>query len=340
MEGGRQRCESAHTSNRRKAQRLLALREGQVLEGRFFLPKSHPPRFEEFAEDFLTSVKHPNTHKRYGSSIGNLNEEFSDKRLPEITPETIEDFKLQRLEDGARAATVNRDLAVLRRILRLAERKRLIGRTPFREIDFLEERKQRRCPHIVPFEEEQKILTSSPERHIRTLMIVVLETGLRTNSEALLLRWQDVDLVNDVIHVRQSKTPTGVRNVPISSRCKLELLAWRELFGPGFSPWIFPNLRRPTQPLKDVRKSWAKALKDAGIPYFWIYDLRHTFASRLTQAGVSPLFVAQILGHSSTSILSTYAKAVDEYRRDAISKLEALRSAHELKQEPVSTAVN
>jgi len=58
------------------------------------------------------------------------------------------------------------------------------------------------------------------------------------------------------------------------------------------------------------------------MPYFWLYDLRHTFASRLTEAGVSPIFVAQIMGHSSPSILQTYAKAIDEFRRDAIKKLE------------------
>jgi len=87
-------------------------------------------------------------------------------------------------------------------------------------------------------------------------------------------------------------------------------------------------MRTPWKPLKDPRRSWAKALKDAGLQYFWIYDLRHTLASRLTQAGVSPIFVAQIIGHSSTSILSTYARAIDEYRRDAIHKLENLRASN------------
>ncbi len=69
------------------------------------------------------------------------------------------------------------------------------------------------------------------------------------------------------------------------------------------------------------------------MPYFWLYDLRHTFASRLTEAGVSPIFVAQIMGHSSPSILQTYAKAIDEYRRSAISKLEALREMHAVRSE-------
>jgi integrase len=64
-----------------------------------------------------------------------------------------------------------------------------------------------------------------------------------------------------------------------------------------------------------------------GTQYFWLYDLRHTCASRLTAAGVSPLFVAQIIGHSNPSILQTYAKAIDEFRRSAIAKLESFCEA-------------
>jgi len=55
------------------------------------------------------------------------------------------------------------------------------------------------------------------------------------------------------------------------------------------------------------------AREDGGLQYFWIYELRHTLASRLTQAGVSPLFVAQIIGDSGTRILNTYVSAIDEY---------------------------
>jgi integrase len=76
----------------------------------------------------------------------------------------------------------------------------------------------------------------------------------------------------------------------------------------------------------DVRVAWSKAVKAAGLDYFWIYDLRHTFASRITEAGASPIFVAQIMGHSSPNILQTYVKAIDEFRRSAILKLETLRS--------------
>jgi len=91
---------------------------------------------------------------------------------------------------------------------------------------------------------------------------------------------------------------------------------------------VFPNFRNPSQPAKDIRKTWAKALKDAGIKYFWLYNLRHTYTSRLSAAGVPELFVAQMIGHASPSILQRYSKAIDEYRRDAIRKLEKMRETY------------
>jgi len=51
------------------------------------------------------------------------------------------------------------------------------------------------------------------------------------------------DLANDSIRIRESKTLTGVRNLPISARCKVELLRWRERLGPNVSPFVFPNMR-------------------------------------------------------------------------------------------------
>jgi len=77
-----------------------------------------------------------------------------------------------------------------------------------------------------------------------------------------------------------------------------------------------------------VKKAWRTSLTAAGIPYFPIYNLRATFASRLSASGTPDLFVAQMMGHSGTSILHVYAKAIDESRRDAIKKFEAYRQSH------------
>ena len=300
------------------------MRLAEIIEGRFRLPKSNPPRLEQYSKEFLDSIRQQNTRKRYASSIANLQTHFGDAKLTEISAERIDEFKESRLTSKVRAATVNRDLAVLRRMLNIAERRRLINATPFREVEMLEERKERRQPHILTFEEEKRLLAAAPD-HVRILAILILDSGLRSGREALALKWKDVDFADEAILIRQSKTLAGIRSVPMSSRCKAELLKWRTQLGPEFSEYVFANPLQPKTHLRDVRRAWPKALGAAGLEYFWVYDLRHTFASRFTQAGVSPLFVTQIMGHSSPNILQTYAKAIDEYRRSAILKLESLR---------------
>ena len=327
MLDGKQRCESTKATNKRVAQRILDLRIAEIIEGRFRLPKTNAPRFEEFSREFLNSVRNQNTKKRYTSSVANLRSHFGDVRLSDISSQRIDEFKDARLAAKVRAATVNRDCAVLRCILKIAARKRLITSTPFCDVEMLEERKDRRQPHILTFDEEKRLLATAAE-HVRVLAILILETGLRSGKEALALKWADIDFLNESIRVRQSKTMAGQRIVPMSSRCNAELLRWQGLFGPSFSEYVFPKPGHPETHLRDVRVAWANALSAAGLEHFWIYDLRHTFASRVTQAGVSHIFVAQIMGHSSPGILQTYAKAIDEYKRSASSKLEALREAH------------
>ena len=169
---GRQRCESSGTTNKRVAQKILNMRLAEIIEGRFRLPKTNPPRLEQFSEEFLDSIRHQNTRKRYASSVANLRAHFGDTRLSDISPERIDEFKEARLADKVRAATVNRDLAVLRRMLRIAERKRLINATPFREVEMLEERKERRQPHILTYAEEETLLSVAADL-IRVLAILI-----------------------------------------------------------------------------------------------------------------------------------------------------------------------
>jgi integrase len=76
------------------------------------------------------------------------------------------------------------------------------------------------------------------------------------------------------------------------------LADWRRLTGPELSPYVFANPSNLQTHLKGVRKTWARALKDAQIGFFPIYNLRATFASRLSAAGVPDVFVSQMMGHA------------------------------------------
>lgn len=286
----------------------------------------------EWAEQFLESIQHQNTRRVYRSCIKSLNDFFGPVRLSEITPESIEQFKLVRTKNGAGPAIINRNLAVLRRMLKLAMRQRFIARTPFDEMEFLEERSHRRQPRILSFEEQAKLEAVAPPL-LRTLIVLLTETGLRVRKEALRLNWDDVDLAEGIIHIRDSKTIAGRRIAPMSEHCKTALQEWKRITGPAFSPFVFGNPNNPTVYLKSVRKTWIRALKLAGLPYFPIYNLRATFASRLSAVGAPDNMVAAMLGHSSPSIVSTYAKVVDEFRRRAIREMEKLRKNSQLSRQ-------
>jgi integrase len=321
---GKQSCKSTGTKKKLEAKEKLKEWEEDV--ERSHHPKSTPPYFENWAAEFQTRIPHESTRKRYESSIKKLKEKFTGIMLSDISAEQIDDYIFDRLADNVQPSTINHDLRVLRRMLRVAERRKLIPRNSSVEFEFLKQQAPR-LPHIVTFEEEEKLLAAAAP-YLRVLIVLILETGMRSHKEALSLRWDAIDFVNNLIRVRESKTRAGIRNIPLSARCKTELLRWHELLGKEFSPFVFPNFRDPSQPAKDIRKTWTKALKDAEIEYFWLYNLRHSYASRLSAAGVSDLFVAQMIGHSSPGILQRYSKAIDEYRRDAIRKLEQLREAY------------
>jgi integrase len=247
-------------------------------------------------------------------------------QLIHISAARIEEFVRARRAEKVKAATINRDLQFLSQLLKQAERERYIARSPFDLRRFSQnESRERRKPHILTWEEQEKLLRVAPPR-IRALTVLGVETGMRT-GEMLGLRWHDIDLLSDALQVVKSKSASGIRVVPISALCKSELLRWRNLIGPEHSEWVFPSFENGRHKLQGGRKAWASTLKKAGLPFFPIYNLRHTFASRLTAAGVSPITVASLLGHSSSQIVPRYAQVLDENRRDAMKKLDQSRQS-------------
>ena len=324
---GRHFNRSTGTSNKRTAQKILDSWRADIVEGRFNLLKSQAPTLKDWSNQFVESIQHPNTRRRYAVSKVSLDAFFKDARLSHLSAARIEEYKRVRLAAGVKAATVNRDLALLRQLMKRGERERFIARNPFETGNlFLEERKGRRQPHILTYQEERKLLAVSGPM-LKALVILLVETGLRVGKEALPLKWTDVDFTDGTIHVRESKTMAGRRLVPLSVYCEAELLRWRDMTGPAFSEYVFFNPRNPAAHLLKLPKTWKRALKKAGIEYFPIYNLRHTFASRLNAAGASPITVTQMLGHSSTGIVQTYARVVDEQRRNAIENLQAYRQS-------------
>lgn len=250
--------------------------------------------------------------------------------LSDVTETRIEAYKQSQLGAGVRAAGVNRNLSLLRLVLKKARRERYIAQNPLNDSElFMNERKERLQAKPFSLEEEQKLLAVA-KGYLRPLILLLVDGGLRVGKEALPLRWSDLvlDDENPVVRIRASKTAAGIRSIPLTARLRTELVHWRQLTGPTVSQFVFFYPNNPSKHLLAVRKTWARALKEAGVEPRRIYDLRSTFATRLNAAGVPHVFIEQLMGHAG-GLAQTYAKANEEFRREAIDKLEAFVVAKE-----------
>jgi len=336
MEGGRQVCETTGTNNKRLARKILDLKRTEIAEGRYVsLIKTNVPTLKDYCEEYLNGRTDlsPSTSERYGFSKDNLAKFFGAALLSGITESAIEGYKQAQLKAGLRAAGINRNMSFLRLVLKKAKKERFIAQNPLEGDDlFMNERKERLQAKPFTLDEEQKLLGVA-HGYLRPLILLLVDSGLRVAKEGLSLRWVDLDLngENPVVFVRASKTAAGIRSIPLTARLRTELVQWKKLTGPSVSPFVFFNPNDPTKHLQAVRKTWATALKQAGVEPRRIYDLRSTFATRLNAAGVPPAFVEQMMGHAG-GLAQTYAKANEEYRRAAIEKLEELITSEEIEK--------
>ena len=161
---------------------------------------------------------------------------------------------------------------------------------------------------------------------LRTLIMVLVDTGMRVGIEALKLKWIDFDFEESIITVTQSKTTSGLRTLPMTPLVKSALLEWRAATN-GTSEYVFFNPQRPSVHILSVKTAWHNALRMAGLPPFPIYQCRHTCATRLAASGVSDTIIDQLLGHSRRDVLRFYTARVLEYLRHAMLRLDQLRTA-------------
>ena len=128
------------------------------------------------------------------------------------------------------------------------------------------------------------------------------------------MKWFDVDFTRGVIHVRQTKTDRD-RVVPMNREVR-EMLERQ----PKASGYVFPSPKTGGR-LIDIKHKFDEARTAAGIKDFRFHDLRHTAATRLADAGVNVVVIAEILGHSDIRTTKRYSHAMEEAKREAMEKL-------------------
>ena len=322
---GHQCFESSHSSKVCDAETLLLKRKSEISSGGIVVSPSKVPGLADLVESYIAQIDNPNTRQRYLRSKKVLLKYFGDPRITDLDAFGIDRFKDIRTGSGVTPAGTNRELALLRSALNFAVERRLIAYSPFAGVKLLNEAKYRQIPRILSFDEEIKLLACCDFR-LRTIVVSLLETGMRVGIEALRLKWESIDFAESTVTIAHSKTVAGRRVLPLTGLCKAELLKWYAATG-GVSEYVFFNPQRPNTYIRSVKTAWHNALRRSGLPPFPIYNTRHSYATRLAAAGVSDTVIDQLLGHSRRDVLRFYTARVPEYLRDAVTKLEQLRAA-------------
>jgi integrase len=347
---GTLRRESTFTGDWQEAQKRLRerlqARDGNILE---VVRKGESLAFGQWAESFMDSYSKPplrafKTHLANLRAVKHLNKAFATHTLANLTADDVELYLRGRLRQRIRITTrlgnvegrrmvkpttVHQELRVLRRILNVAVRKKLLPSNPCLGVEFPVSLKGLFRPHYVSWSEQQRIEQNAPP-YLRNVVRIITETGLRVYKELLSMKKEQVDLANAVIWIPDSKTANGVGELPLT---KLAVQAFRDQIAlSGNGEYLFPSELSTTGYQYTLRTAWRHTLKRAKIPYFRIYDLRSTYATRLSAGGVADEWVTQLLRQGDSLVFKKYSQMKLKMQREALEKLN--RQANEMTAQP------
>ncbi len=267
---------------------------------------------------------------------------FGGLKLNSITYDDIYKYRLERLttpthQSSQRAiATVNRELAYLRRLLNIAERNDWIDKNPFKRGDSLihlaDEVKR---DTVLSPAECQRLLDACSDRraHLKPIVIAALDLGCRL-GELLKLQWKDVDLDSGIITIQAFNTKTmRERTVAITQRLQIELENLLSAFPHSENDLVFG--------FSEIRKGFKSACKIAGLPDLRFHDLRHVHATNLDSLGFSIAAIGKQLGHSSDSrVTLRYINRDKEATRQVADALDEFHQSVNIKIELASDSIN
>jgi integrase len=159
-------------------------------------------------------------------------------------------------------------------------------------------------------------------------VVIISEMGLRPYKELMPVRKTQIDLDNRLVHIPDSKTPNGEGDMPMTER---PWQAFKEQMEEARgSEYLFPSpIVRAKKPyITNLKKAWAKTLQRAGVTYFSLYELRHTFATRLSAGGVADHFVTQMLRQGDAAVFKRYSQAKLNMMREALARLDRKANKH------------
>jgi len=253
---------------------------------------------------------------------------FGDMLAGQVTTSTIERYVDLRLTAGAAVASINRELAALKTMFRIAARNRTIARLPLFPVLLREDNARRGFIENADF---ARLIAHTNELWLRLFLECAYTFGWR-KSELLGLRVGDVDLVNRLVRLDTSKNGEG-REVVMTTRV-FQLLKQAVT---GKQPEDFVFTRDDGTRVKDCAKPWQRLRKKAGLPELLIHDFRRSAARNLRRAGVAESVIMATGGWKTPAMFRRYAIVSNADQRSAMEMLERSREkshdfSHDLPQ--------
>lgn len=298
-----------------QAKVLTQLAEGKWLDK----PIGADRTFRELTEKYLRehSERNKASYKTDICLSKNLLRFFGGYNLSEISPKIISEYKYIRMGDGASTKTVNNELTLMSHAFNLAVKEwEWLDENPVRRVS--RERVNNLIERWLRPEEEEALLDACSS-WLREIVIFAIYTGLR-QGEILNLRWPLVDLSRRTMTILEQKN-RGKDTLPLNEKA-MNILIARSRVKSISTDNVFFSQAGTAINARNLLRSFYKARKQALLEDFRFHDLRHTFATRLVQAGVD-LYTVQKLGRwKSVSMVTRYAHHYPESLRPGVEVLD------------------
>lgn len=302
---GKPYFESTKSTKESEARKVLRLREGHIAENRFPGLRVEKIRFEELADDLLNDyrVNGRKSLKRAIRSLNHLRKHFEGIRATDISTDRIRSYILARQEQEASNATINHELAILKRMFSLGKQMTppKVINAPY--IPHLQENNTRQGY----FEHREYIaLKNALPSYLKPVVTTAYHTGMR-REEVLSLRWEQVDVVEGKITLTAQDTKSKEARTVYMEGELLEAIRFQKAFRDGkhpTCPYVF--FGTTGRRINDFRRAWERVCKEAGLSGRLFHDFRRTAVRNMIRAGVPEKVAMMVSGHKTRSVFERY----------------------------------
>lgn len=276
--------------------------------------------FADFAKLWAARVLptvRPRTAKRWSGIVENHLRPAFKGALRAVELGAVEKYIAARLEAGANPASVNREVGVLRHLLKRAMAwtddagARYLTRYPLEGWKPLQENPGR--TRFLDVDEIDRLLAAcakSRSRYLTPFVLTALNTGMR-RGEILSLRRKSIDWQNHQATIAQTKNGEA-GHVPLNATA---LDALRSL------PVRLDGKLFPFKDDAAVSRAFRRACERAGIEDCHLHDLRHTFASHHAAGGANQTHLQALLRHRDTRMTMRYSHLTNAHLRVAVDAM-------------------